>query len=61
MINWIGGVLANEKAQVLDTDNQVVDGLYAAGEVTATAGIFKEAFIFGRISGQEAAKYILNK
>lgn len=56
-----GGVVANEKTQVLDTNNQVIEGLYAAGEVTATSGIFKEAFIFGRISGQEAAKYIVDK
>ena len=48
-----------EKAQVLDTNDQVVEGLYAAGEVTATTGAYSTAVVFGRISGQEAAKEIL--
>lgn len=56
-----GGVVANEKAQVLDTNDQVVEGLYAAGEVTATTGAYSTAVVFGRISGQEAAKEILGE
>lgn len=56
-----GGVVANEKAQVLDENDQVVEGLYAAGEVTATTGAYSTAVVFGRISGQEAAKEILGE
>lgn len=54
-----GGVAANEKAQVLDAGGAVVDGLYAAGEVTATSAAYSGAVVFGRISGQQAAEYIL--
>ncbi len=53
-----GGVVANEKAQVLDNDGNVVEGLYAAGEVTATSQAYSAAVIFGRISGAEAAAYV---
>lgn len=53
-----GGVVANEKAQVLTNDGEVVEGLYAAGEVTATSQAYSAAVIFGRISGEEAAKFI---
>ena len=31
-----GGVVADEKTQVINNDNEVVEGLYAAGEVTNT-------------------------
>ncbi len=53
-----GGVVANEKAEVLTNDGKVVEGLYAAGEVTATSQAYSAAVIFGRISGEEAAKFI---
>ena len=53
-----GGVVANEKAQVLDNDGNVVEGLYAAGEVTATSQAYSAAVVFGRISGAEAAAYV---
>lgn len=56
-----GGVVANEKAQVLNADDEVVEGLYAAGEVTATTGAYSTAVVFGRVSGQEAAKEILGE
>ena len=56
-----GGVLANENAQVLYNDDTLVEGLYAAGEVTATSGAYSTAVMFGRVSGTEAAKYVLNK
>lgn len=56
-----GGVTANEKAEALDKNGKTVEGLYAAGEVTATSGIYKEAFIFGRIAGKEASKFIKSK
>ncbi|GAB6085059.1 FAD-binding protein [Alkaliphilus crotonatoxidans] len=56
-----GGVLANEKAQVLNTNKEVVEGLYAAGEVTATSGAYSGAVVFGRVAGTEAAEFIKNK
>ena len=56
-----GGVLANENAQVLTTENEVVEGLYAAGEVTSTSGAYSAAVVFGRISGTKAAEYILGE
>ena len=56
-----GGVLANERAEVLDNNNEVVEGLYASGEVTATAGAYSSSVVFGRIAGTESANYVLNK
>lgn len=56
-----GGVLANEKAEVLNTNKEVVVGLYAAGEVTDTSAAYSGAVVFGRISGKEAAEFIKNK
>lgn len=54
-----GGVVADEKTQVIDNNNQVVEGVYAAGEVAnSNSGAYSAAVIFGRIAGQEAAKYI---
>ncbi len=54
-----GGVAANENAQVLDNNGKVVEGLYAAGEVTDTSGAYSASVVFGRVSGEQAAKYIL--
>ncbi len=54
-----GGVVANENAEVITNDGKIVDGLYAAGEVTASSQAYSAAVVFGRISGEEAAKYIL--
>lgn len=56
-----GGVLANEKAQIIDNNNEVVPGIYAAGEVASSSASYSASVIFGRISGQEAANYVLNK
>ena len=54
-----GGVIADEKTQVLYDNGNIVDGLYAAGEVAnSNSGAYSAAVIFGRIAGQEAAKYI---
>lgn len=54
-----GGVVADEKAQVLNNAGEVVEGLYAAGEVANTSGAYSASVIFGRVSGEEAAKHIL--
>jgi len=56
-----GGVAANEKAQVLYEYGSVVEGLYAAGEVTATTGAYSASVVFGRVSGQEAAREVLGQ
>lgn len=56
-----GGVVANEKTQVLNTQGEVVEGLYAAGEVTWISGAYEAAVAFGRIAGQEAAKAVQAK
>jgi fumarate reductase flavoprotein subunit len=64
------GLNINERAQVLDTNGQVIQGLYAAGEVLGCAvgkrysgggmGICN-AIVFGRIAGKEAATEALGK
>lgn len=56
-----GGVVANEKTQVLNNNDEAVEGLYASGEVTDTSGAYSASVIFGRVSGQEVADYILNR
>lgn len=58
-----GGVAISSRAQVLDLDNNPIEGLYAAGEVTGgTHGACRlgscgttECLVFGRIAGKEAA------
>lgn len=60
----MGGIEINENAQVLDTNGNVIEGLYAAGE---TAGgihgsnrlggnAIADIYIFGRIAGKNASK-----
>lgn len=56
-----GGVVANEKTEVLNNDNEIVKGLYASGEVTDTSGAYSASVVFGRIAGEEAAKFITEK
>lgn len=61
----MGGLVINTDAQVLNTDGEVIEGLYAAGEVTG--GIhgtnrlgscaLADITVFGRIAGQNAAEY----
>ena len=60
----MGGIKINTNAEVLSTENQIIPGLYAAGEVTG--GIhgsnrlgscaIADITVFGRIAGEEAAK-----
>ena len=61
-----GGVRTNEKAQVIDTSDQPIKGLYAVGEVTggffyhnypSGTGLVRGA-VMGRIAGAEAVAYI---
>ena len=50
-----GGVLTNEHSQVLTEENEVVPGLYAAGEVTAQSGGYSQSVVFGKVAGEHAA------
>lgn len=56
-----GGVVANEKAQLLNNNDEPVEGLYGSGEVVATSGAYSASVIFGKIAGAEAAEYIESK
>ena len=53
-----GGVVADERTQVVNTKGEKVKGLYAAGEVTNTSAAYSAAIVFGRIAGEEAANSI---
>lgn len=63
LLGWSnGGPRRDGRARVLDTSGSVIDGLYAAGEVSSTYSWAKDggfhiadAFAFGRIAGREAA------
>lgn len=60
----MGGLKINTDAQVLNTENQVIEGLYAAGEVTGDihgtnrlgSDAIADIVVFGRIAGQNAAE-----
>lgn len=58
-----GGVKVNTRAQVVNTDGEVIPGLYAAGEVIglyyrqyAAATSVLRGMVFGRIAGADAAQ-----
>jgi len=59
----MGGLKINTKAQVLTTENEVIPGLYAAGEVTGDihgtnrlgSDAIADITVFGRIAGLNAA------
>ncbi|MBQ8081339.1 MAG: FAD-dependent oxidoreductase [Clostridia bacterium] len=63
---FMGGVLINERTQVVKDDGTAIEGLYAAGEVTGGFhGTFRvdgsglgDSFTFGRLSGTVAAEAI---
>jgi tricarballylate dehydrogenase len=64
-----GGLKTNEKAQVMDTSDRPIKGLYAVGEITggffyhnypAGTGLIRGA-VMGRIAGGEAARNIWKK
>lgn len=60
---FMGGLTVNDSTQVLDTDGNVIEGLYAAGEVTGGFhGTFRvdgsglgDSFTFGRLAGKTMA------
>lgn len=61
----MGGVQINAKTQVLDTNGNVIPGLYAAGEITGGvhgtnrvgANAIPDCLSFGRVAGQQAAGF----
>jgi succinate dehydrogenase/fumarate reductase flavoprotein subunit len=61
----MGGVLINEKSEVLRNDSESIEGLWAAGEVTGGVhggnrlggSSLLECVVFGRIAGDGCAKY----
>ena len=64
----MGGLAINTKTQVLQTNGQVISGLFAAGEVTGGlhgnnrigGNSIAETIVFGRQAGQQAFKYLQN-
>ncbi|MEG1813651.1 MAG: flavocytochrome c [Clostridia bacterium] len=60
----MGGIKINDQAQVVGTDGQVIEGLYAAGETTGgvhgTNRLGSDALaditVFGRVAGKNASK-----
>jgi 3-oxosteroid 1-dehydrogenase len=63
-VGTCGGVITNEHAQVLDENDQVIDGLYATGNITATVmgrnylgagGSIANTMIFGYVAARHAA------
>lgn len=60
----MGGIKINTEAQVLDKDNKVIEGLFAAGEVTGGvhgtnrlgSNAVADIIVFGRIAGKNSAK-----
>ncbi|MGL4986014.1 MAG: FAD-binding protein [Treponemataceae bacterium] len=62
----MGGIKINTNAQVLDKNDFVIQGLFAAGEVTGGihganrlgGNAVADIIIFGRIAGQKATEFI---
>lgn len=60
----MGGIEINTNAQVLDKEGNIIEGLFAAGEVTGGiqgtnrlgSNALADITVFGRIAGQNAAK-----
>ena len=63
----MGGVKINTNTEVINTDENVIEGLYAAGEVTGGVhganrlggNAVADIVIFGRVAGQNAGKYAM--
>ncbi|MFV0520348.1 MAG: flavocytochrome c [Lachnospirales bacterium] len=61
----MGGVQINEEGQVLDTEGNVINGLFAAGEVTGGVhgtnrlggNALTDTIVFGRIAGTNASNF----
>jgi 3-oxosteroid 1-dehydrogenase len=66
-VGTCGGLVANEHAQVLDENDQVINGLYATGNITATVmgrnylgagGSIAYTMVFGYVAARHAAGHI---
>ena len=63
----MGGLKINTNSEVIDTDGNVIAGLYAAGEVTGGVhggnrlggNAVADIVVFGRIAGSSAAAYVV--
>ncbi|MER2117926.1 MAG: FAD-binding protein, partial [Enterococcus casseliflavus] len=61
----MGGVKINTNTEVIDTDNEIIPGLFAAGEVTGGlhgenrigGNAVADIIIFGRQAGTKAAEF----
>ncbi|SHE95912.1 flavocytochrome c [Clostridium fallax] len=59
----MGGIVIDEKSRVLDVNNKVIPGLYAAGEVTGVihgtnrlgGNAITDITVFGRVAGESAS------
>lgn len=68
MMFTLGGIRIDDDARVLDVNGQVIQGLYAAGEVAGaghggnymSGNYVAYAVVFGRIAGINAANDVLN-
>ncbi|KAF3042642.1 hypothetical protein E8E12_004330 [Didymella heteroderae] len=64
----MGGVLINEKSEVLTKGGNRIDGLWGAGEITGGihggnrlgGSSLLECVVFGRIAGDQCAEYLAN-
>ena len=64
----LGGILIDENANVLDTDNLPIEGLYAAGDMTAgsiygdtpanAGGTVYGSMTIGLVAGEAAAAFV---
>ncbi|APX71752.1 FAD-binding protein [Companilactobacillus allii] len=67
LLNTVGGPVHNAKAQVIDTDGEVIPKLYSAGELGSMMGRkynggsnLAEDLIIGKIAGENAAAGVTN-
>ena len=64
LYTYMGGVKIDTNTHVISTEGNVIDGLYAAGEVTGGlhagnrlgGNAMTDFLVFGRIAGENAAK-----
>ena len=62
----MGGLKINTSAEVLNTEGNVIPGLFAAGEVTGGVhganrlggNAVCDIIVFGQIAGESAVKYV---
>ncbi|MDU9352104.1 flavocytochrome c [Staphylococcus warneri] len=65
----MGGLRINTKAQVIDVEGKIIEGLYASGEVAGGihagnrlgGNALADIFTYGRIAGHSAAEHLISK